>query len=107
MLFVSAHVRPKKRAEFLLALQTLAPTKEDGGWCRVFEDESDPDRLCCTLGWSSDQARLVYLESERYRALRGALRTLAADGSVAVLKDVRAEPPGGSQTAESETWKAP
>lgn len=88
-LLLTARIRPEKRAEFLLSARSLGPN----GVFAFFEEVDDPMHVCAVARLEADATGPPYLGSERFRALRGALRTLASGWTISVLQ-------------ESQTWCA-
>ena len=82
-LLLTARIREGKRAEFLLSVRSLGP----GTSFLFFEGIDDPEQVCATARLQADGTDQPYLASERFRALKGALRTLATGWSVSVLKE--------------------
>ena len=82
-LLFTAWVREEKRAEFLLSARSLGPS---AGFV-FFEGIDDPAHVCATARLQVDGTDQPYLASERFRALKGALRTLATRWSISVLRE--------------------
>ena len=82
-LLLTARVREEKRAEFLLSARSLGPA---GGFA-FFEGIDDPEHVCAIAQLQADATDQQYLASERFRALKGALRTLASGWTVSVMRE--------------------
>ncbi len=80
-MLLTARIRAEKRAEFLLSARSFGPT---GGF-EFFEGTDDPEQICA-VGRMRASADERYLESDRFRALKGALRTLASEWTLEVLR---------------------
>ncbi len=82
-LLLTAWVREGKRAEFLLSARSLGP----GTGFVFYEGIDDPRHVCGTARLQADSMDQPYLASERFRALKGALRILATSWSISVLRE--------------------
>ncbi len=78
---LTARVRPEKRAEFLLSARSFGP---EGGF-EFYEGVEDPERMCAIGRLQPHTEVSPYLESDRFRALKGALRTLTSGWEVSLL----------------------
>lgn len=82
-LLLTAQVRAEKRAEFLLSARSLGPHAS----VAFFEGLDDPGRLCAVWHMEADVGDPPYLQHTRFRALKGALRTLASEWDLRVLHE--------------------
>ena len=76
-----ARVRDEKRAEFLLSARSFGP---EGGF-EFYEGVEDAERVCAVGRLQPNTEVSPYLESDRFRALKGALRTLASAWEISLL----------------------
>ena len=84
-----ARIPAEKRQEFLDSLKAFA-AKEKGSLCRkfLFEGVGD-DTLYCWMGdCDSKEALESFMQSDTFRALRGAAQVLGTLEEVRVVKDL-------------------
>jgi heme-degrading monooxygenase HmoA len=86
-LIVTAEVRPAKRGEFVLSIRSLISAAPGlRGDLLIAASLNDENLLCCLAAWDSEQEFRGFLCSDAFRALRGALRTLAERSELRVLQ---------------------
>ena len=76
---ISVEVRPEKRDEFLQAVETLSPLGEEGKQCQsqeIYEDHGQRNRFLWVERWQDNEKLQARLDSDRFRALLGAVRVL-------------------------------
>ena len=92
-LLVTVRVPPEKQREFMASAQLLARNPRNlSGDPIAFVATDDERCVLCLSRWESGTDIQTFLESDTFRALRGALRTLGEDGAIRVLSDT--ETPG-------------
>ena len=80
-ILLTARVRDEKRAEFLLSARSLGP---EGGF-EFYEGVEDREGVCAVGRLQPHREVSPYLESDRFRALKGALRTLTSGWEIRLL----------------------
>lgn len=87
--------RPRKRAELLQALESLAPTLSSNPECashEMYEDVDRQNRFLWVERWEDRAALEARMRSDPFKALLGAVHVLS-DGSVLEVVEVPDEPP--------------
>ena len=75
----------QKREEFLQTVRSLqADLKKDQGLTRstLYQDMDDPEKFHIVNEWETDQDYDIYLGSEHFRVLIGALKVLSEETEV-------------------------
>jgi quinol monooxygenase YgiN len=76
-LLLLVRVRPAKRSELILSARGLAPKERDAcNGFAILQSVDDSDLLYIVGQWESEEACRSYLNSEAFRALRGAAGVL-------------------------------
>ena len=94
---IEMEVRPRKRSEFLQALESLVPSGEGAGACvscAVYENVDHHNRFLWVERWPDREQLQQRLSSDPFRALMGAVRVLADDSRMEVVlaSDPQEEP---------------
>ncbi len=107
---IRMEARPRKRAELLQALGSLAPPKAGPDRCtshEVFEDLDRHDRFLWVERWPDAATLAARMESDAFRALMGAVKVLSEFSVMDVIEMPRSGPSrprqGGFDHGEMET----
>lgn len=79
LLKIAVEIKPQKRTEFLQAMQSLilAAPRELGCLERfVYQRIDDENAYCCLEVWESQEKMVAHLNTDRFKALLGAVQVL-------------------------------